>query len=187
MQPPPMQPMAMQPSPMQPSLQPRPGQPMERVRALYKFESNDPEDLPFQKGDIMVILSKDEEQWWFAQHADGRSGQIPTPYVETILDVGIKPPTRTDSVMHSNFVPKVRNASSAVPSRSSGPVRARATMDRVANAYDQAALSFKTNDIILVIKQNENGLWEGELNGRRGYFPFTHVELLEGNFSDGTA
>ena len=32
----------------------------------------------------MVILRKDEEQWWYAQHPDGRRGQIPTPYVEPV-------------------------------------------------------------------------------------------------------
>ena len=37
----------------------------------------------------------------------------------------------------------------------------------------------QAGDLILVTKQNENGLWEGELNGRSGHFPFTHVELID--------
>jgi hypothetical protein len=37
----------------------------------------------------------------------------------------------------------------------------------------------QAGEIILVTKQNENGLWEGKLNGKSGHFPFTHVELIE--------
>lgn len=28
---------------------------------------------------------------------------------------------------------------------------------------------------------NMNGQWEGELNGKRGHFPFTYVEFLDDN------
>ncbi|XP_065844613.1 crk-like protein [Oscarella lobularis] len=198
MQPPsqmPMQRLPMPPSQMQqPPLSNPSARPAERVRALYKFESEDPEDLPFQKGDVMVILRKDEEQWWYAQHPDGRRGQIPTPYVEPLppepappSHVVTRAPARTDSILHYPYPGQQRPQDVLQHRRSSGPAKARAIMDRVANAYDRAALSFKTNDIIVVINQNENGLWEGELNGKRGYFPFTHVELLDGDFSDGKA
>ena len=34
---------------------------------------------------------------------------------------------------------------------------------------------------------NSNGQWEGEINGKKGFFPFTHVKLLEKNEQeDGT-
>lgn len=59
---------------------------------------------------------------------------------------------------------------------------ARAIMDRVASAYDNTALSFKTDQIIHVEKQNENGLWEGSIvggDGKHGHFPFTLVELMD--------
>ena len=45
---------------------------------------DDPEDLCFKKGDKMTILRKDEEEWWFARHEDGRSGAIPVPYVNVV-------------------------------------------------------------------------------------------------------
>ena len=34
-------------------------------------------------------------------------------------------------------------------------------------------------DIIKVTKKNENGMWEGELNNRRGHFPFKLVEVVD--------
>lgn len=34
-------------------------------------------------------------------------------------------------------------------------------------------------DVIKVTKTNINGQWEGELRGKIGHFPFTHVEFIE--------
>ena len=45
---------------------------------------DDPEDLSFKKGDTMTVLRKDEDEWWFAQHEDGRKGSIPVPYVKVV-------------------------------------------------------------------------------------------------------
>ena len=45
---------------------------------------DDPEDLSFKKGDILEVLRKDEEEWWFAKHEDGRQGSIPVPYVQIV-------------------------------------------------------------------------------------------------------
>jgi hypothetical protein len=34
------------------------------VRSVFQ----DPDDLPFKKGEILTVVSKDEEQWWTARH-----------------------------------------------------------------------------------------------------------------------
>lgn len=59
------------------------------------------------------------------------------------------------------------------------PARARVKQARVPNAYDETALKLELGDIILVHKTNINGQWEGEVNGKTGHFPFTHVEFLD--------
>lgn len=59
------------------------------------------------------------------------------------------------------------------------PAKARVKQVRIPNAYDDTALKLELGDIITVTKTNINGQWEGELNGKTGYFPFTHVEFLE--------
>eukprot|EP00069_Balaena_mysticetus_P000522 bmy_14711T0 len=58
---------------------------LEYVRTLYDFPGNDAEDLPFKKGEILVIIEKPEEQWWSARNKDGRVGMIPVPYVEKLV------------------------------------------------------------------------------------------------------
>lgn len=59
------------------------------------------------------------------------------------------------------------------------PAKAIVKQARVPNAYDKTALKLDVGDVILVTKTNINGQWEGELNGKTGHFPFTHVEFLE--------
>ena len=48
---------------------------------------DDPEDLHFKKGDVMTVLRKDEDEWWFARHSDGREGSIPVPYITVVSSV----------------------------------------------------------------------------------------------------
>ena len=32
----------------------------------------------------MEVLRKDEDEWWYAKHSDGRLGCIPVPYVQIV-------------------------------------------------------------------------------------------------------
>ena len=50
------------------------------------YSQVDPEDLSFKKGDKMTVLRKDEEEWWFARHEDGRTGSIPVPYINVVSE-----------------------------------------------------------------------------------------------------
>lgn len=63
--------------------------------SLYKLCSGqDADDLPFKKGEILDVLTKDEEQWWTARNALGMTGQIPVPYVQK----SIQPPAISVSI-----------------------------------------------------------------------------------------
>jgi NCK adaptor protein len=58
------------------------------VVALYSFNSGNPEELVFNKGDLMDIIDQppDDPDWWEAKKADGSTGLIPRNYVEVIHD-----------------------------------------------------------------------------------------------------
>ena len=48
------------------------------------FLQQDPDDLPFKKGETLTIISKDEEQWWTARNSLGQTGSVPVPYITVV-------------------------------------------------------------------------------------------------------
>ena len=58
------------------------------VIALYSFNSGNPEELTFQKGDLLDIIDQpeDDPDWWEARKANGSTGLIPRNYVEVVHD-----------------------------------------------------------------------------------------------------
>eukprot|EP00041_Stephanoeca_diplocostata_P015154 m.287496 g.287496 ORF g.287496 m.287496 type:complete len:201 (+) comp19947_c0_seq2:159-761(+) len=61
---------------------------------------------------------------------------------------------------------------------------ARALLERETPQYDETALSFKKDDVILVQHLHSNGLWEGQVlrgkeKGPIGHFPFTLVDIID--------
>ncbi|XP_073990443.1 crk proto-oncogene, adaptor protein [Rhodnius prolixus] len=151
----------------------------DKVIAKYDFKGSDQDDLPFRKGEILTIVSKDEDQWWTARNSFGQIGSIPVPYVqkydgqEGVMDSSI---VLTDTASPS--------ASHQEPTRRSNvqrklPALAKVKQARVPNAYDKTALKLEVGEVVKVTKMNINGQWEGELRGKVGHFPFTHVEFID--------
>lgn len=48
--------------------------------ALYPYKAQNEDELSFEKGDVIVVLSKDEESWWRGE-LNGVSGVFPSNYV----------------------------------------------------------------------------------------------------------
>jgi proto-oncogene C-crk len=133
---------------------------LEYVRALYDFLGHDAEDLPFKKGELLIILEKPEEQWWSAKSKEGRVGMIPVPYVEKFRPAspgaaggpqaggacggGTGAPDAPGPPLEAPgqyAQPVVSNAQ--LPNLQNGPVFARAIQKRVPNAYDKTALALE--------------------------------------------
>ncbi|XP_053434834.1 crk-like protein [Nycticebus coucang] len=171
---------------------------LEYVRTLYDFLGNDAEDLPFKKGEILMIIEKPEEQWWTARNKDGRVGMIPVPYVAKLVRSS---PHEKHGSRNSNTygipesahayaqpqtttpLPAVSSTPGAAinPSLSTqnGPNSAKAIQEGVPCAYDKTALALEVGDIVKVTRMNTNGQWEGEVIGRKGLFPVTHVKIID--------
>ena len=48
----------------------------------YDYDSRTDDDLSFKKGDLLYIVSTDDEDWWFGRSvATGKEGYIPSNYV----------------------------------------------------------------------------------------------------------
>lgn len=46
---------------------------------LSDFPRIDAEDLPFEKGEILVIIKQSDTQWWSARNKDSGLGCFPAP------------------------------------------------------------------------------------------------------------
>lgn len=154
---------------------------LEVVVAKFDFHGNDADDLPFRRGERLMVINRDEEQWWTARNNAGRTGSIPVPYVQRMVDSQGQP--CNDGVHNGPLSPPHNNHSPQPRSHMlrTLPALARVRQTRVPNAYDKTALKLEEGDIVKVTKMNINGQWEGELNGKVGHFPFTHVEFLDDN------
>ncbi|XP_039936901.1 crk-like protein isoform X2 [Hirundo rustica] len=133
----------------------------EYVRTLYDFPGNDAEDLPFKKGEILVIVEKPEEQWWSARNKEGRIGMIPVPYIEKVVKASVgkhgnrnsnsygipEPAHAYAQPQTATPLPSVSSTPGAVinplPSTQNGPVYAKAIQKRVPCAYDKTALALE--------------------------------------------
>jgi signal transducing adaptor molecule len=51
-----------------------------RVRALHSFEPTEPNELAFERGDIIKVVNREYKDWWRGQ-LRGRTGIFPVNYV----------------------------------------------------------------------------------------------------------
>ncbi|XP_030612469.1 cytoplasmic protein NCK1 isoform X2 [Archocentrus centrarchus] len=63
------------------------------VQALYPFSSGNDEELNFEKGEVMEVVEKPENdpEWWKCRKADGQLGLVPKNYVTVLESTSHKP------------------------------------------------------------------------------------------------
>jgi signal transducing adaptor molecule len=54
------------------------------VRALHGFEPTEPNELAFEKGDVIEVVDREYKDWWKGQ-LKGRTGIFPVNYVVRLL------------------------------------------------------------------------------------------------------
>ncbi|CAD6226832.1 GSCOCG00005935001-RA-CDS [Cotesia congregata] len=58
---------------------------VERVMALYPHQAQNDDELSFEKGDVIIVLSKQEESWWKGD-LNGVCGIFPSNYVTPMCE-----------------------------------------------------------------------------------------------------
>ncbi|XP_054653122.1 jouberin isoform X2 [Dunckerocampus dactyliophorus] len=69
-----------------PSYNPRVDPPHQMVVSLYDYKANRSDELTLRRGDVIRVLYKDNENWWFGSLADGQQGYFLVAYVEDHRD-----------------------------------------------------------------------------------------------------
>ncbi|XP_075717098.1 intersectin-2 isoform X3 [Rhinoderma darwinii] len=128
--------------------------------ALYPYTSGEPGDLIFNEGDIIQVMQK-EGEWWTGTTGD-RTGIFPSNYVRSRDQEGFVSVGKTGTLTKK-------------------PEIAQVTTAYAATGTEQ--LSLAPGQLILILKKNTSGWWQGELQARgkkrqKGWFPASHVKLL---------
>ncbi|XP_057596404.1 intersectin-2 isoform X4 [Hippopotamus amphibius kiboko] len=132
----------------------------EEYVALYPYSSVEPGDLTFTEGEEILVTQKDGE-WWTGSIGD-RTGIFPSNYVKPKDQESFGNASKSGT---SNKKPEIAQVTSAY----------------VASGSEQ--LSLAPGQLILILKKNTSGWWQGELQARgkkrqKGWFPASHVKLL---------
>ncbi|KAM5253935.1 intersectin-2 isoform 4-T6 [Hipposideros larvatus] len=132
----------------------------EEYIALYSYSSVEPGDLTFTEGEEILVTQKDGE-WWTGSIGD-RTGIFPSNYVKPKEQESFGSTSKSGTL---NKKPEIAQVTSAY----------------VASGSEQ--LSLAPGQLILILKKNTSGWWQGELQARgkkrqKGWFPASHVKLL---------
>jgi len=55
-----------------------------KCKALYPYSASDSDELSFQEGEIIYIVSEDSSGWWNGKLITGKTGLFPSNYIEKI-------------------------------------------------------------------------------------------------------
>jgi hypothetical protein len=54
------------------------------AKSLYEYCSDASDELDLFPGDLLQVLVKHDDDWWYVRHQNGREGLIPSNYVEIL-------------------------------------------------------------------------------------------------------
>ncbi|XP_059819941.1 F-BAR and double SH3 domains protein 2-like isoform X1 [Hypanus sabinus] len=154
---------------------------------LYSYKANQPDELTIEEHELLeVIEDGDMEDWVKARNKSAQVGYVPEKYLRFPNSNSLIGMLQTlgslDARSHSS-------SNSTEPELVTGGINGDFSVCFVKALYDyegQTAdeLSFPEGAIIRILNkenQEDDGFWEGELNGRVGVFPSVLVEELAGS------
>eukprot|EP01121_Diplochlamys_sp_Union-15-3_P022138 TRINITY_DN9334_c0_g1_i1.p1 TRINITY_DN9334_c0_g1~~TRINITY_DN9334_c0_g1_i1.p1 ORF type:complete len:253 (-),score=65.05 TRINITY_DN9334_c0_g1_i1:113-871(-) len=146
--------------------------PLVKLLAIHPFVGGEDGDLPFNKGDVIYLLSKEDDPWWFGELND-KQGMFPSNYVKEL------PP---DTEEDPNLAEKSSELKEEKPPTNISPNKDTESRYLVARfpytRGEPGDLEFKSGDIIRLVDKEEDPWWRGELNGKIGLFPSNFVNEL---------
>ncbi|XP_078684544.1 E3 ubiquitin-protein ligase SH3RF1-like isoform X2 [Branchiostoma floridae x Branchiostoma belcheri] len=120
------------------------------AKALYSYEAEEPGDLSFNKGDIIALRQRIDENWYQGE-LNGQFGFFPVSYVEVIHPLPPDQPTG----------------------------KAKYKFDVTDNEEDKDCLTFEKDEIVTVIRRVDENWAEGMIGDKIGIFPISFVEMNE--------
>uniref|UniRef100_W5MW59 RING-type E3 ubiquitin transferase n=1 Tax=Lepisosteus oculatus TaxID=7918 RepID=W5MW59_LEPOC len=117
-------------------------------KALYNYEGKEPGDLKFNKGDVIILHRKVDENWYHGE-LNGSHGFLPASYIQCIKPLS-QPPPQGKALY--DFEVKDKD-------------------------QDKDCLTFTKDEILTVIRRVDDNWAEGMLGDKIGIFPILYVEF----------
>ncbi|XP_073906662.1 E3 ubiquitin-protein ligase SH3RF3 isoform X3 [Castor canadensis] len=116
-------------------------------KALYSYEGKEPGDLKFNKGDIIILRRKVDDNWYHGE-LQGIHGFLPASYIQCVRPLPQAPP---QGKALYDFEMKDRD-------------------------QDKDCLTFTKDEVLTVIRRVDDNWAEGMLGDKIGIFPLLYVE-----------
>ncbi|XP_062395305.1 SH3 domain-containing protein 21 isoform X2 [Sardina pilchardus] len=151
-----------------------------KCEVTFTYTAEHEDELDLVVGETVEILREIEDGWWMGKR-NGKIGAFPSNFVKEIKDAkmteGKGRPKLSDSTFNNKETQHQRKTSVRRKSFKEKE-RCQVMFDYAAFAEDE--LEMKKGDIVTVISKDteDEGWWEGELNGRRGFFPDNFVMVI---------
>lgn len=135
---------------------------MASVKVVYDYDAKNPDELTLKTGEIITDVDTSVDGgWWEGVHPSGIKGWFPDNFVEKMATQSKPPPVKKPP-----------------PPAASGPPKKLCKCTFEYEAANGDELTLKVGDVIEIISQEEEGWWEGTLNGKTGMFPNNFVEEI---------
>ncbi|XP_078619031.1 SH3 domain-containing kinase-binding protein 1-like isoform X16 [Branchiostoma floridae x Branchiostoma japonicum] len=172
---------------------------MVEVRVEFDYEAELDDELSLKIGDIITNVKQQDGGWWEGE-LNGKKGVFPDNFVKVIKKGSppAKPSDKTNSQDkdEGGNVAKLASrlsmrgvplAGMAPPGEGGVTRRPQAEKTRKLRCKAQYSyapenmdeLRLEVGDVIEILKQEEEGWWEGSLNGKSGVFPSNFVEVIK--------
>ncbi|XP_017563754.1 SH3 domain-containing protein 21 isoform X2 [Pygocentrus nattereri] len=153
-----------------------------KCEVSYAYKPLNEDELELVVGDTIEILREIEDGWWMGKK-NNKIGAFPSNFVKEIFSF-----SKDGKLSESKSRPKLSDALFT----KEGIQEQRTTIRRKTNvkeycqvmfdyaAYAEDELDLKKGDIVTIINKvtEDEGWWQGELNGRRGFFPDNFVMVI---------
>ncbi|XP_010897433.2 SH3 domain-containing protein 21 isoform X2 [Esox lucius] len=152
-----------------------------KCEVAFAYSPSNEDELELVVGETIEILDEIEDGWWMGMK-NGKVGAFPSNFTKEIF---VAPKEHSESKIRPKLSDAMFNKETKLLQKASVRNKTKNVKECCQVMFDYKALTedeleLKKGDILTIItKETEDeGWWEGELYGRRGFFPDNFVMVI---------
>lgn len=155
------------------------GKQQRRCEVTYAYAPQNEDELELVVGEVIEVMNEIEDGWWMGIR-NGKVGAFPCNFVkelvckDTKISEGKSRPKLSDAV----FTKENSQRPTSIRKKPKSVEVCKVMFDYKPKAEDE--LELKKGDVVVLLSREseDEGWWQGELNGRCGFFPDNFVMLI---------